>query len=333
MYSDTADDHVKHVAAVLDRLHAVGLRAHPEKSVFGCATIEYLGHNVSHQGITPTSAKTLAISELKTPSNVSELQTQLGFMNYYRSYVPNYSVIQAPLNTLLQKGAKWEWTAEHQTAFDELKAALCKEGNALRRFEEDRPTKVYTDWSKQGIGAVLAQVGEDGREYMVACISRSLNSAERNYSSYEGELLAAVWAIKSLRMYLHGIDFTIITDHQPLLWLMTSTELTGKHARWALLLQDYSFTVEHRPGVTHRNADVPSRFPVQDTTDVTGARMDEDPKPSHTVCLASMSAGVSDVARRGFGCGNCLSGRTEVEPFGCYNCLSGRTEVEPFGCY
>jgi hypothetical protein len=82
--------------------------------------------------------------------------------------------------------------------------------------DPDRRFFLHTDWSVQGMGAVLAQRDDDGREYMVACISRSNNEHERNYSSYTGELLAVVWACKTLRPYLHGVEFTVITDHQPL---------------------------------------------------------------------------------------------------------------------
>ena len=299
IYSDTVEEHITHVSCMLDRLHEVGLRAHPGKSVFGAAVIEFLGHNVSHTGIHPTSAKVLAISELRTPTCVHDLQSVLGLMNYYRRFVPNYSTLQQPLNGLLKKGAQWEWTSEHDQAYKSLKEALCKPGNALKSFDPSLPTKLYTDWSKKGIGAVLCQVHEDGHEYLVACISRSLNKAEQNYSSYEGEMLAATWAIKTFRMYLHGIQFTVITDHQPLLWLMSSVELTGKHARWALMLQDYDFKVEHRPGLKHQNADVPSRYPLANTDDPTGARLDHDPVPSSAIasfsaCFASMGGSISN---------------------------------------
>jgi site-specific DNA-cytosine methylase len=298
VFSDTPEEHVKHVSQILDRLFEVGLRAHPEKSIFGTAVIEYLGHNVSNTGIHPTTAKILAIKELRVPTDVNQLQSVLGYMNYYRGYVPNYSQLQAPLNALLKKGAVWNWTEECQQAYDQLKEALCKEGNALRRYQPELETKLYTDWSKQGVGAVLAQVDEHGVEKMVACISRSLNVHEKNYSSYEGELLAAVWAIKTFRVYLHGIKFTVITDHQPLLWLMTCNELTGKHARWALMLQDFDFTIEHRPGLKHQNADVPSRFPREDSRDTTGARLDPEPEEpstaSHTACFAQMGGDTTD---------------------------------------
>jgi hypothetical protein len=288
IHSQTAEEHILHVQRVLDMLKGCGLRAHPGKSTFGAAVIEFLGFNVSTGGVTPTSAKVMAIKELKVPTNVTELQSVLGFMGYYRGFVPGYSQLQQPLNSLLKKGVKWQWTEEHQLAYDALKEALCKEGNALRRFDESLPCKLYTDWSNKGIGAVLAQVDSEGNERMVACVSRSLNKHEGNYSSYEGELLAAVWAVKIFRSYLHGLPFTVVTDHQPLLWLMSATDLTGKHARWALSLQDYGFRVEHRPGIKHQNADVPSRFPRADSTDNTGARLDEEVKPG-AACLAMLS--------------------------------------------
>jgi hypothetical protein len=118
-------------------------------------------------------------------------------------------------------------------------------------------------------------MNDEGHEYIVACISRSLNKHEANYSSYEGEMLAAVWAIKTFRPYLLGVKFDVITYHSPLQWLMSNLELTGKHARWALALQKYDFTIKHRAGVTHQNADVPSRYPQASTIDRTGARLDE----------------------------------------------------------
>jgi RNase H-like domain found in reverse transcriptase/Reverse transcriptase (RNA-dependent DNA polymerase)/Integrase zinc binding domain/PHD-finger/Integrase core domain len=274
IYSNSADEHAQHVARVLDMLSGCGLKAHPEKSVFGAAVVEYLGHNVSQHGLTPAEAKVLAIRELRVPTNVSELRQVLGFMNYYRGYVPNYSAIQAPLNSLLQKGVPWQWTAIHQAAYDKLKDELCKPGNALGQFAAGLETKLYTDWSSSGIGCVLSQVDKDGREFMVACLSRSLNKHERNYSSFEGELLAVVWSVKSLRHYLHGHHFTVITDHQPLKWLMDNESLVGKHARWALSMQDFDFSVVHRPGAKHQNADTLSRFPCASTEDITGAQLD-----------------------------------------------------------
>ena len=287
--SDTVEEHIEHVAKVLDMLHSCGLRAHPDKSVFGAAVISYLGHCVSATGLTPQQAKVAAIREMRAPTNVAELRAQLGFAGYYRCYCPYYSQIAQPLNALLQKDNPWRWGPEEQAAMDRLKDELCTTGKVLRHFDPTRPTIVHTDWAKQGISGVLGQLDEEGQEYLVACVSRSLNKHERQYSSYEGEMLAVVWALKTLRPMLHGIQFTLVTDHQPLKWLMETPDLTGKAARWALSLMDYSFTVRHRPGAKHQNADCLSRFPRDDTTDATGARLDEDqpaaPPPAQYACL------------------------------------------------
>jgi len=88
---------------------------------------------------------------------------------------------------------------------------------------------------------------------MVACISRSLNKHEKNYVSFQGEMLAAVWAVQTFHPYLHGLKFKLVTDHQPLTWLMTKQDLVNQHARWAITLQQYDFTTEHRPGANHQN--------------------------------------------------------------------------------
>ena len=172
VHSRTHKEHVAHVRQALQMLHGCGLRAHPDKSVFGAASVEFLGHVVSPYGLSPHAAKVAAIRELPSPANVSDLRSVLGFCNYYRCYVPNYSAIVQPMNRLLSKDAAWSWSPECVQAFQDLKEELCREGRALRRADPALPYILYTDWSKQGVGAVLAQVHQDGREYMVACISR-----------------------------------------------------------------------------------------------------------------------------------------------------------------
>jgi hypothetical protein len=302
IHSATMAEHVQHVDATLKMLHSCGLRAHPEKSVFGAASVEFLGHVVTPYGMGPHEAKVAAIKALPPPTNVSDLRSVLGFANYYRCYVPNFSSLAQPMNALLAKGIEWYWGTEQEKSFQDIKVELSTPGRALRRADPTLPYILYTDWSKQGIGAVLAQRHPDEQEYMVACLSRSLNKHEANYSSYEGEMLAAVWAVKTCRPYLHGVPFTIVTDHQPLQYLMTSQALTGKHARWALSLQDYEFTIHHRPGLKHANADVPSRFPRGSAFDGTGARLDGAPNDPAAAFFSGEPADLSYAAR-------CLAGR------------------------
>jgi hypothetical protein len=106
-----------------------------------------------------------------------------------------------------------------------------------------------------GLGAVLTQCDNEGKEFVVAYASYLNNAAESHFSSYKGECLATVWAIARFRCYLFGTQFTLVTDHQPFKWLMESDKLTGKLARWALILQKYDFQVVHRLGVANLDAD------------------------------------------------------------------------------
>ena len=121
----------------------------------------------------------------------------------------------------------------------------------MRLPDHSLPFILYTDWNSNGLGVILAQVSSDGEEYVVAYASRSNNRAESNYSSYHGELLAAIWAIQHFQPYLYGRHFTLITDHQPLTWLLSNDELTCKLAHWSLILQEYDFVVVYRAGVAH----------------------------------------------------------------------------------
>ena len=283
--SDTFEQHVEDVQRFLQMLIDRNLRAHPEKSYFCTDTIEFLGHQVSAYGLTPHEAKIQAILALPIPKDVADLRSILGFFNYYRCYVPNYATIAKPLYNLLTKASTWLWGEDQHEALEELRHEICTEGRAVRRAVPDLPYLLYTDWSKFGIGAVLAQRHPDGHEYMVACISRSLNTYEGNYAAYDGELLAAVWATKILRPYLHGTPFTLVTDHQALTYLLRTAGLVGRHARWQLMLQDLELVVAYRPGISNANADVPSRFPRGSAFDNSGARLDGHPADRSAVAL------------------------------------------------
>ena len=184
---------------------------------------------------------------------------------------------------MLGKGIVWDWDSNpaRQQAWDALKAGLCKEGNALKRADPTRPYFLHTDWSKDGLSAILGQQSDAGQEYLVACLSRSNNKHERNYGSYKGEMLAAVWGIRSFRHYLYGCPhpFTLLTDHKGLTWLMTNLNLEGQYARWACLISEFDFVIKYKPGSQHAVADAPSRGPSKCTRDTSGAR--EPPPEFH----------------------------------------------------
>ena len=280
-------EHCRHLAQVFALLKANGLKCHPAKCLFGASTVPYLGHMVSVDGVSPQKAKVEAILKIPPPTDMTSLRSFLGLVNYYRRFIPNFSTIAKPLNTLLQKDQKYLWADAQQTSFSELQQALVSYP-VLRPPNHCLEFVLQTDWGQPGLGAILSQKTDDAAEYVVAYASRSNNRAESNYSSYEGECLAAVWAITHFRHYLYGRHFTLSTDHQPLNWLMTSDKLTGKLARWALILQEYDFTIMFRPGSSNANADGLSRNPLATTYDES-TRQDFDVQPVKTVfCSTSL---------------------------------------------
>lgn len=272
VWSDTMEEHIQQLEHIFQHFHSVGLRAHPAKTVVAAETIGYLGHLVSATELKPEEAKVAAIKALQPPNSVKRLQAHLGLFNYYRGYVPEFSRIAQPLYQLLKKGVEFLWTPLCQRAYDALKHALCKPGLALRQPIAGEPFHLYVDWSTHGIAAVLNQK-QDGREFMIACASRSLNPAEQNYPAWKGEMLAAVYGIKLFRPYLLAREFYLHTDHRALLWLLTNKNPVGQQMRWVLALQEYRFTIVHRAGASNP-ADVPSREPVSCAADSTGARLD-----------------------------------------------------------
>eukprot|EP00854_Cymbomonas_tetramitiformis_P034501 gene34501-biopygen32083 len=222
-------------------------------------------------------------------------------MNYYKGLVgepggPNYSEMARPLNDLLKKEItyiKVAWGKEQDQALHDLKDALYA-GRCLRPIDYDRPLIMYTDWSTYGIGAVLGQKDDNGEEYICMAISRSLSkTAERQYASFKGEMLAVVWAVRTLRQYLHGVHFTLVTDHSPLTTLMEKSDLQAQHLRWAISLQEFASTVQYRPGAKNSNADVPSRYPLPSMMDETGTRHEREK-------VSALDAGVGEFYTKSF---------------------------------
>eukprot|EP00775_Hariotina_reticulata_P002674 gene2674-biopygen4244 len=268
-------EHLQQLEQLLQHFQKVNLRAHPGKTIAGADCLPYLGHllDASAGAIRPDPAKVSAMAALQPPDNLKRLQAHIGLFSYYRCYIPFFSVIARPLYQLTKQGTAFVWGPEQQQAYDQLKAALMQPGVALRQPAADRPFTLYTDWSTRGIAAVLNQQDEQGREYMVACTSRSLNQAEQNYAAWKGEMLAVIHGLKAFRPYLLSRDFKLITDHRALLWLLTHKQPVGQQARWLLCISEFRFDLQHRPG-TDNPADVPSREPVACAADWTGSRLD-----------------------------------------------------------
>ena len=274
--ADGVREHLRLLGKLINVIGASGLRMHPGKSVFVTDELEYLGHKIRPNRISPQDVKVKAIRALAPPTSVADIKAKLGFLQYYATYVPNFSARVEPIRRLLKQGIVFAWEDEQQEAWSDVVNELVNGGRAVRPADPAKAFIVHTDFSNKGIGAVLAQRDDEGNEYMVATASRALNTAESRYASFYGEALAAVWAVKVFRQYLYGVKFLLVTDHQPLLWLMRSQTLSAHHTRWAVQLAMFEFDICHRAGVKHQNADGLSREPLADSEDETGARIDGD---------------------------------------------------------
>ena len=252
VYSRTFDDHLQHLRLVFDRFRTAGLKLKPSKCDFGQKQVNYLGHVITRDGIQPDPEKIKVVQEYPVPRTVKDVRAFMGLTNYYRKFVKDFAHIASPLHDLTKKGAAFLWTEECQDAFETLKKALT-----------EAPILAYPDFSQPF--QLATDAGNDakrnGKEVVIAYAGRKLNPAERNYTVTEREALAVVDGVSHFQPYLYGRPFTVLTDHSAVRWLMNIKEPTGRLARWALLLQQHDFTIQHRSGLTNGNADALSRRP------------------------------------------------------------------------
>ncbi|CAI7860962.1 unnamed protein product [Closterium sp. NIES-53] len=170
----------------------------PEEEQMGRATVQYLGYEVQRGQIGIQQAKVEVLDRLRELKDKSGLRVVLGFLSYYRWFVPNFSKRAAVLNGLLREDKAWEWGEAQKGALQDLMTAV-KTATVLQLPAADQSFTLYTDWSSQGMGGILCQEVE-GEEKVVAYASRSRNSTEAQYNSYIGDGLAAVWAVGHFRV-------------------------------------------------------------------------------------------------------------------------------------
>ena len=259
--------HVASVFRVLDRTIAANMTWSAYKFNIGYREVESLGYRVSGTCLQPLVSHTAAIMDMPTPKDKHDIFRFLGLLQHYRKFLgKDLARTTTPLRILTGK-VPFTWGPEQEAAFREVKR-LVSESPVLRPAQRGEPYVLFTDWSIEGCGAVLCQhfPEPDGAAQLhpVAYASRSNNEAERNYPSYKGEMLSAVWSTEHFRYHLLGVPFVLETDHQPLSYLMKNPNLSGIYARWALRLQEYEFTIKYRPGSQNTVADCLSRNPLPD---------------------------------------------------------------------
>ena len=260
VYSKTWEEHLDHLRMILESLREARLRLAGSKCTFGRASVNFLGHVVSEEGISTNPDKQRAIVEYPRPLSVSDVRSMLGLFGYYRRFIQGYASIARPLTNLTKKDHPFVWNQDCEDAFVALKKALST-APVLAYPDFSRPFVLHTDASTVGLGALLCQA-YDGKERIVQCASRALADSERNYTVSELECLALIYAIEKFHPYLHGDRFRVYTDHAALQFLQTSKISTGRLARWKLILQQYDMEIVHRSGKHNSDADALSRHPL-----------------------------------------------------------------------
>lgn len=260
--------HKERLTAVLQRLEDAGLSLQPNKCELFKNEISYLGHVIDKNGVRKSPEKVKAIMEAERPLNVSQLQSFLGLINYYRNFIPDASSILSPLYDLLRKNAMWEWSAKHENAFIKIKQLLISD-NILAHFDPAATLVLTVDASPTGLGAVLSQIGDDGLERPISFASRTLTAAEKKYAQIQKEATAIIFGVRRFHQYLYGraVPFVLRTDHKPLLTIFGPRRgipevSANRLQRYAMFLSAYNYTIQYiRSGLN--SADFLSRAPLR----------------------------------------------------------------------
>lgn len=258
IYSNTFEEHLKHLREVLNRLKRAGLTANPSKMTVASDKIQFLGHVVHNGKLTVDPERCRPITDFPRPKNIKQLARFIGMTAFYARFIPNYAQISVPLNLLKKKDQPFIWSEEQEKSFELLKSALS--GPPILRMPDfDKQFTVHTDASRFSVAAVLSQDFE-GTLHPVAYASRSTNDHEKNYSAFELEALGVVFALNKFRVYLEHRKFSLHTDNNALSWLLNHPRQIGKIARWLTLINAFQFEVSHIAGKANTVADCLSRM-------------------------------------------------------------------------
>jgi len=259
VFSSSFQGHMSDLQAVFDKLRAANLRIHPQKCKVAVSNVKYLGHMFSAEGCQVNPDKVKILREYPRPTNAKELRQLLGLSNFYKKFIRGYSVLANDLYALLKKDQPFVWNEKCEAAFIALKTALC-EAPLLVYPDNAKQYRVATDASSKGLGWIISQMDDRGRERPVLFGGRSLHASEVNYGITDLEALAFVECVRQNHALLAHNHFLLFTDHISLKWLRDIRHRKGRLYRYSLLLQPYQYTVHHKPGRLHTNADVISRL-------------------------------------------------------------------------
>jgi hypothetical protein len=262
VYTPDFDSHLKALRLLFEKLKGANITLNKKKCELLMKSVTYLGHLVTVEGILPDPNKIKSIAAFKAPQSITQAKSFMGMCNFFRRFIRGFSSIAKPIHDTTKNGKLFVWTDEAQKAMEELKSRLMSPP-VLVHFDQESQITIRCDASGYGLGAVLMQKSSDpNKNGVIAYTSRTLSKSERNYATTHKECLAMIHAIKQWRYYLYGKHFLVITDHHALCWLMKTKDHNGQLARWSLILQEFTFTIQYESGKLHDDADCLSRNPI-----------------------------------------------------------------------
>jgi hypothetical protein len=260
--------HQERTEKVLQRLQDNHLYLKLEKCAFAVPEVEYLGMVIMEGHVAMDPTKLTAIDEWQPQNSVKGVRSFIGFCNFSRRFIPDFSNIACPLHDFTRKNTRWDWTPACEDAFLTIKDAFTRQ-LVLSMPDISTPFFVMSDASLSVTGAMLMQKDSNGDLHPCAYLSKTLSSAEWNYDIYDCELLAVIHALEEWRHYLLGTAHvvTVLTDHKNLTYFRQPHKLSRRQARWNLFLQDFDLHFSHTPRTQMGPADALSCRDNVDTAD------------------------------------------------------------------
>lgn len=250
VFSTTFANHLTHLLQVFLRLRRLNLCLKATKCFFSFQRVKCLGYIVTPRGFEPDPAKISAVQDFPRPRTAKDVRSFLGLASYYRRWVPSFSDIGRPLHALTGKNVRFVWSEDCQASFDYLKKLLSS-SPILAPYDPSKPIELLTDASDFGLGVIMGQRNDENVPQVLAYASQLMSSAQRNYSTTDKELLGIIFGLEHFRPYCFGTKVKVITDHHSLCHLRKFKKVTGRLARWLLLLSEYDFEVVYRKGEGH----------------------------------------------------------------------------------
>ena len=264
IFSETPEQHLKHIQIVLKRLKEANLKMKKSKCDFFKKELHYLGHLLTRDGIKPQPAKVEALTNLKPPTSAKRVREFLGMVGYYRKFISRFADAARPLTKLTRRNIKFEWAKDCQIGFDYLRTALTKDP-ILKYPDPSKRYVLFTDASDQAAAGVLCQEypDENGKitELPIAYISAQFTDTQYKWSTIVKEGYAIYYCVKKWRPYLEDSEVLIKSDAKSLEKFLEGRTNNLKLDRWSLELQGRRIKCEHIPGAQNKAADCLSRLP------------------------------------------------------------------------